>query len=1180
MSLLETSCTIATGRRVVVSGQEATTGFPLHANYGSATRPSYSFDGHADTGLFMTPRGDMTAVVDGVPTMSISSMQNVTLMANAPVEQSGSGVLYIGEVVTAPTNAVGSGGLLFVDGPDLKYALPTGTNVSLTRLAGDVLGPSSASNNSVALFSDTTGKILKSANCVIDAVSVQVSAIDTPVAPAYSFVNRPTSGMFSSGTGEVAFSTGGLRRLHVAATGASSDGMVLLPPGSVNTPSVSFADGSGMFQQDGWVSFAADGDVGISVGPRSVVAIGSPPVVNGAGIVFIDQVHTAPTSTVPDEVVLWVDAGSLMLMSTVTVDLTNRIQGPQAATVDAVARFDGPSGRLVKNSTVTISDAGAVRAPPGTAVSPAYTFGTATATGVYSTSGTELKFTAQGLPAASVTDSTIVLPGRILCAAGSADAPGMSRWSDPDSGIYLANGTSMAVSCGGATCAVISALANVSLAGPEASSYGGGQGILFINQATVNPTTPDAGWGILYISTGDVNNLVFHRASGSPTVLTNRVCGPPSTTDRYVARFDDTRGRIITDGLAKVTNTGEFQATGIVSEPTYAFVGDLDTGLYLTPSTTLSVRTGGVASITISPLALVTNRVKLPAGDVTSPSLTFGTDTDTGIFQPGARMMTLVGGALPSLTAVLMDGASAPNITLGSLNVNYGGGEGVVLIEDVGVAPSGSTAAGGRLFVSGPDLLFHDYLGATINLQDHFAPTIGSVTIDRAVVRFDGTTGNVKSSAFCVNDPTALDYPLAGTAAAPTFSFGADPTSGVYWASSSALGIATAGVDRVVAGNTAVTVPTQPLYTPTLRVGGESGLTISHSGVITTQTVGNETGIFKWQQLNTPVLTTTPTRDLNTVGLQCTNASNVLSLSHTGTKFKLSYDQPTTGKLNITIGTNLMTTFGVTNSSIQFPPVTTITVLNRLFASGSGNNTNLDYDGSTSTRGLNRDLFGNSLFMTFGSGRAVYFYKNNCISWGGLGGIGDTAKGVIFIFDVASVPVFTTSNAIIIYKQTSSGVFGLGGRTNATFTHTVLDGARVRATITCTKSVVSNTSTNTDTGSWSVADAHGVVDTTTGSMYTYDDSVVFLTVAATWTANSTGYRRLSIMRKTAGPVYTELATSTMMAVDGDTTAHSVCFFGKLIAATDQLTIQVYQDSTISLDVSLKASLVRYDTAEV
>jgi hypothetical protein len=69
------------------------------------------------------------------------------------------------------------------------------------------------------------------------------------------------------------------------------------------------------------------------------------------------------------------------------------------------------------------------------------------------------------------------------------------------------------------------------------------------------------------------------------------------------------------------------------------------------------------------------------------------------------------------------------------------------------------------------------------------------------------------------------------------------------------------------------------------------------------------------------------------------------------------------------------------------------------------------------------------------------------------------------------------------------------------------------------------------------------------------------------------------MRKTAGPTYTELNSVTSMAVNGDVTAQTVSFFGALAAATDELTVQVYQDSTLSLSGDLSARYVRYDTDE-
>ena len=93
------------------------------------------------------------------------------------------------------------------------------------------------------------------------------------------------------------------------------------------------------------------------------------------------------------------------------------------------------------------------------------------------------------------------------------------------------------------------------------------------------------------------------------------------------------------------------------------------------------------------------------------------------------------------------------------------------------------------------------------------------------------------------------------------------------------------------------------------------------------------------------------------------------------------------------------------------------------------------------------------------------------------------------------------------------------------------------------------------------------------------DCLVTMSVAASWQSNSVGHRQISVMRKN-GAVYTTVGSVSTMAVYGETTTQEVKFFGNLVSATDALTVQVYQNSSVSLDVSITVSVVRYETQEV
>ena len=182
-------------------------------------------------------------------------------------------------------------------------------------------------------------------------------------------------------------------------------------------------------------------------------------------------------------------------------------------------------------------------------------------------------------------------------------------------------------------------------------------------------------------------------------------------------------------------------------------------------------------------------------------------------------------------------------------------------------------------------------------------------------------------------------------------------------------------------------------------------------------------------------------------------------------------------------------------------------------------------------------------------------------------------SGIIFIQNNSGLPTSLGANTLVLHNDTD---VGLGLLTQVPL-RSVMDAGCERATITLTTSVSASTSTDTDGLTWTLVDDNGVLGTTLGRLVTNDDCFVGLTATAEWASDSTGYRRLSIMRRTTGPVYTRLNGVTTTAVNGDITAQTVYFFGSLSAANDELTVQVEQTTSGALSVDLSMSFIRYET---
>lgn len=1157
MSLREISKTVTACRRLVVSGTQMQTGFPLHAPNGLPQHPSYSFAGAPRTGLYVTSRGDLTAAVDGNVVVSVDSRQNVYLFAT-PTEHSGTSGLYFGAVTVMPTEPIESGGFIFVRETSMYYMTTNSTEVPISRFACDVIGPSLATTNSLVQFANADGKIIKASTLMNVNTSLQVPATLTASTPSYSFLNDSTTGMYNAGAGALGFSVDGTERLLITTAGVATDALMLFSgSATLNLATITIAG------HDTALTLSYDSDVVVSVRQHAIVAFGANPVIagSGSGFVYVHPAVAAPTSSSSDGILMWTTASALMMMtesSTVPIDLTRALHAGTGASDQAVARFDGSSGTEIQTSSVTITDVDDVIAGPGTEPRPTYSFAETPSTGVYSGAPGSINFTVQGTSRLSVTNEAIIT-NRLRSASGTAAAPGMARRGDPDTGFYLSNGTSCAVSCAGEPCVVVSPGANVSLAGAEAVHYGDAQGVVFINQATVNPTRA-AGCGLLFIDAAAVNSLVFTDATGISTVLTNRICGPPSALDRQVARFEDSRGQILGTAPAFITPSGEFLAASLPSLPTYSFSGDTTTGFTMSAST-LRVVTGGVTTSTLTASVLTTQTLTLPTGNVAEPTLSFTLKPTTGLCQPVANTVCFVNDAAPALTV------TASNITLGSQNVDYGSGDRVVLIESVDVVPTGAAARGGRVYVDDAALMFHDVVGANLHLGRPFIPIIDSA-VQHAVVRFT-SAGNLQPTPFLINDTTALDYPYAGSHTAPTFSFTSDATTGLYWLDNQSLALAVGGTQCFRADATAAVVPTAALnLDASVHVGD---VTMALSANDFSQDISHASGSFSWQQNNTPIFSTSSSRNLVLQKLRCTNGTTIQDLTHTGSSFDLRLPD----KLSVVVGAETQANF---QTNLTFIPVSTVTVDRLYVGTSSIPTTYFDYDTSTAQRGLHRDTSNLAYYIAFGSTRPLYFYKNSCISLGGGNSVFGSASRVMFIYDVASVPSSSGSNCMILFNATSASVFGIGARTTDNKL-SIFDAARECATITRTLTIASALATNLDTSSWTVAFANGVNGTTTGLLSFSDDCFVTMSVAASWQSNSVGHRQLSVMRKT-GAVYTTVGSVSTMAVSGETTTQEVKFFGTLVSGTDALTVQVYQNSSESLDVSITVSVVRYETHEV
>lgn len=364
-------------------------------------------------------------------TPTIASLANAT---HTHQNAAGGGTLDAAAIAagTMATARLGSGSAsssTFLRG-DNTWASPTGT--------GDVVGPSSATDNAIARFDNTTGKLIQNSTVTIGDAGVITSAITTgngltmtgattgnliSLTPSGALANNTqTSGAFvmdfTSATG-IAFQlytnrAGGslsYPQIYIAAANTAYDQPLiqLVNNGTSGnachlrvdgpSPQIEFREtdqpsygvtGDGQFeiQVQGDIFFingrnitntsfensiwflrpesGFNGNMGIGANPYGIEKLTIGNTTGGAPRIALKET-TAPTATASyGKIYVKSSDSDLYFMDSAGTEFnlltsgTGDFVGPASSTDNAVVRFDGTTGKLGQNSTVTIGDTGGI----------------------------------------------------------------------------------------------------------------------------------------------------------------------------------------------------------------------------------------------------------------------------------------------------------------------------------------------------------------------------------------------------------------------------------------------------------------------------------------------------------------------------------------------------------------------------------------------------------------------------------------------------------------------------------------------------------------------------------------------------------------------------------------------------------------------------------------------------
>ena len=257
------------------------------------------------------------------------------------------------------------------------------------------------------------------------------------------------------------------------------------------------------------------------------------------------------------------------------------------------------------------------------------------------------------LDAVRIPDGTAALPGLILQSEGESDPEGeqegLYRSAEGEEGVGVTvNGVSigkiLSTGWNGAVVGTDSFPAG-SAAAPSIYPTGDtNTGIYSSGADTINITT--GGTLRLSLSTSLFTNTLPYSfplgAAGTPSLYP----GTDSNTGIYSAGADTlnfTTGGTLRLSLTttELTNTLPYvMPLGAAATPSIYPTGDDNTGLYSAGADILNMTTGGTLRLSLSTSALTsTLPIYAPDGAATTPSITFASDTDLGLYRVSANTM-------------------------------------------------------------------------------------------------------------------------------------------------------------------------------------------------------------------------------------------------------------------------------------------------------------------------------------------------------------------------------------------------------------------------------------------------------------------------------------------------------------------------------------------------------------
>jgi hypothetical protein len=870
---------------------------PIQASDGSAGAPAYSFTNDTNMGMYRSDSNVLGFAVNGSSKFTIDTTSGIVGSVPFVAQTGGIGFTFSGDLDTGIQWA-GDNTIEFLCGN--VYAFGIGTVSILAGLPFYAID-GAVGTPSLTFANDTDTGFYKADDNVLgvavggEQTLLIGSSITSAVpflapngndsSPTYSFSGDTTIGLYKDDSGGLGFTVGGSVMLMLL-SGIYTGPPILAPNGSNSVPSYSFASGS---KQTGFYA-PLDDTIGVTVnsidtalfdGDGFTIQHGQLLGKNGTSskpsISFTNQNNGGLYTTGSGDVHLSID-GDIMTFTQSNVTSTVPVIGVNGTVSNPGYAFGSGSGLGMYVSaadTIAFATEGALRMSinssgitstvpslfaSGTVSAPSIAFSGDTNTGFYSVGADSLGITAGGTNIFTITTSGTTTSVPIWIIAGAVDSPAYSFVGDTTTGMYMGTPGELSLSAAGTQAFVSTSTYNKSFLPTYFST---GSAVVPSVAFTVDTNTGlySAGADSLGLSTGGTLRLLIDTTAVTPSLPVRGTAG--SVTAPALSFSSDTNTGIYSTGADSIgiATGGTLQLNidttsvtsslvirgpaGTVTAPALSFSGDTNTGLYSISADSIGIATGGVLQLSIDTTSITsTLPIYTAAGLVTAPSITFTSDTNTGLYSIGADSLGVTTGGTLRLTidttaliSTLPLRGPAGSVTAPALSFSGDTNTGLYSIgaDSLGVTTGGvlqlsidTTSVTSTLPVYLPD---GSVSAPAITFTSDTNTGLYSIGADSLGVSTGGTLRITVNTTSLTS--TLPIYAAAGLVATPSITFSGDTNTGLYSIGADSLGVATGGTLRLTIDTTALTA-TLPLRG---SAGSVSAPSLSFSG-------DNNTGLY------------------------------------------------------------------------------------------------------------------------------------------------------------------------------------------------------------------------------------------------------------------------------------------------------------------------------------------------